>query len=56
MKKKTAKKYADAHGVFEEFVKQMPGDGPADLYLNLSRDYAALPPDDWDGVFNLTAK
>ena len=32
------------------------GDGPGELYLNISRDYATLPPDDWDQVFNLTAK
>jgi adenylate cyclase len=50
------KKYDDALAVFEEFAKLMPKDGPGELYLNLSRDYAALPPDDWDQVFNLTAK
>ena len=50
------KKYEDAHAVFAEFAKLMPGDGPGELYFNLSRDYAALPPDDWEGVFNLTAK
>jgi adenylate cyclase len=50
------KKYEESHSVFEEFAKLMPGDGPGELYLNISRDYAALPPDDWDQVFNLTAK
>lgn len=51
-----AKKYDAALALFEEFVKLVPGDGPGELYLNLSRDYSALPPDDWDQVFNLTAK
>ncbi len=50
------KKYDAALSSFEEFLRLMPGDGPGELYLNLSRDYAALPPDDWDQVFNLTAK
>lgn len=50
------KKYEESHAVFTEFAKLMPGDGPGELYLNISRDYAALPPDDWDQVFNLTAK
>ncbi|MEK7389909.1 MAG: adenylate/guanylate cyclase domain-containing protein [Elusimicrobiota bacterium] len=50
------KSYPEALAAFEEFSKLMPKDGPGDLYLNLSRDYTALPPDDWDQVFNLTAK
>jgi len=50
------KKYEESLEVFTEFAKLMPGDGPGELYLNISRDYAALPPDDWDQVFNLTAK
>ncbi len=50
------KKYDDALATFTEFAKLVPGDAPGELYLNLSRDYSALPPDDWDQVFNLTAK
>jgi adenylate cyclase len=50
------KKYDEALETFTKFAKLMPGDGPGELYLNLSRDYSALPPDDWDQVFNLTAK
>ena len=50
------KKYDAALATFEEFAKLMPKDGPGELYLGQSRDYAALPPDDWDQVFNLTAK
>ncbi len=50
------KKYEAALAGFTEFLSLMPQDGPGELYLNISRDYAALPPDDWDQVFNLTAK
>jgi adenylate cyclase len=50
------KDYEGALKAFEEFAKLMPGDEPGQLYLGQSRDYAALPPDDWDQVFNLTAK
>ena len=50
------KKYDDALAAFDEFTKLMPGDGPGELYHGQSRDYAALPPDDWDQVFKLTAK
>ncbi len=50
------KKYEESLAVFTEYAKLMPGDGAGELYLNLSRDYSALPPDDWDQVFNLTAK
>ena len=51
-----SKNYEAALPIFEEFVKLMPKDGAGELYLGQSRDYAALPPDDWDQVFNLTAK
>lgn len=50
------KSYEDALASFTEFLGLMPEDGPGELYRNISRDYAALPPDDWDQVFNLTAK
>ena len=50
------KKYEEALAAFTEFGALMPADGPGELYRNISRDYAALPPDDWDQVFNLTAK
>lgn len=52
-----ARKYAEAVAPFQEFVAVFPKDGPGNLYLNASRDYAAIPPDElWEGVFNLTAK
>ena len=50
------KRYDESLVIFTEYAKLMPADGAGELYLNLSRDYAALPPDDWDQVFNLTAK
>ncbi|MBI3564922.1 MAG: adenylate/guanylate cyclase domain-containing protein, partial [Elusimicrobia bacterium] len=52
-----ARKYAEALASFKKFAELMPEDGPGQLYLRLSTDYAALPPDEtWQGVFNLTAK
>lgn len=50
------KKYEAALAAFEDFVKLLPEDGPGELYLNQSRGYAVLPPDDWDMVFKMTAK
>ncbi len=50
------KKYDEALARFTDFLALMPKDGPGELYRNLSNDYASLPPDDWDQVFNLTAK
>jgi adenylate cyclase len=52
-----ARRYGDALDLFESLLKIFPDDGPGRLYRDLSRDYAAIPPDaSWDGVFNLTAK
>jgi class 3 adenylate cyclase/CHASE2 domain-containing sensor protein len=48
--------YAEAMTAFEEVIKIFPNDGPSFFYLNTSRDYSVLPPDNWDGVINLTAK
>lgn len=50
------KRYDDSLAAFTEFLGLLPEDGPGELYRNISRDYSALPPDDWDQVFNLTAK
>ncbi|MFA6002543.1 MAG: adenylate/guanylate cyclase domain-containing protein [Elusimicrobiota bacterium] len=42
---------------FEGVLKIFPKDGPANFYVNVSRDYSAIPPpEDWDGVIKLTAK
>lgn len=52
-----SRRYEKAMAAFEGVRKIFPTDGPSDLYLKASRDYAAIPPPaDWDGVFNLTAK
>lgn len=51
------REFEQAKGCFEQVIKIFPKDGPAALYLNVSTDYSAIPPpEDWDGVFNLTAK
>jgi len=51
------RKFKDALKSFEHFLEIFPDDGPARLYRDRSRDYAAIEPDEsWDGVFNLTAK
>ncbi|MBI5210249.1 MAG: adenylate/guanylate cyclase domain-containing protein [Elusimicrobia bacterium] len=51
------KEFAEAQAAFEAVLKVLPGDGPTKLYLNVSTDYAVIPPpEEWDGVFNLTAK
>jgi adenylate cyclase len=48
--------YAEAAAAFEEVIKIFPNDGPSFFYRNTARDYSVLPPDNWDGVINLTAK
>jgi len=51
------RRYEDAVLAFQEVLKLFPDDGPATLYRDAARDYAAIPPEEnWDGVFNLTAK
>ncbi|MFA6316300.1 MAG: adenylate/guanylate cyclase domain-containing protein [Elusimicrobiota bacterium] len=51
------KEFAEAKEAFEGFVKIFPEDGPAKLYLTVSTDYSVIPPpEEWDGVFNLTSK
>ncbi|MDE2512453.1 MAG: hypothetical protein KGL74_15110, partial [Elusimicrobia bacterium] len=52
-----ARKYEDALAAFKKFAEILPDDGPGQLYLERSQEYAVLPPDAaWEGVFNLTAK
>ena len=51
------REFEKAVACFQEVVKIVPADGPASLYLTVASDYSAIPPpEDWDGVFNLTAK
>ena len=52
-----ARKYGEALATFQKFIAIFPEDGPGQLYLRLSQEYALIPPDStWEGVFNLTAK
>jgi len=52
-----AKKFGEAVVCFQDVLKVFPKDGPSSLYLTVSTDYSVIPPpEDWDGVFNLTAK
>lgn len=49
--------FEEANRRFEEVLRIVPKDGPSGLYQHMAAEYAAIPPpDDWDGVFNLTAK
>ena len=42
---------------FEKVLELVPGDKPTRLYLSSCEDYIVIPPpDNWDGVFNLTSK
>lgn len=51
------REFPEAMAAFQEVVAVFPKDGPANLYLTVSTDYSVIPPpEDWDGVFNLTAK
>ncbi|MEI8191822.1 MAG: adenylate/guanylate cyclase domain-containing protein [candidate division NC10 bacterium] len=49
--------FAGAKARFQEVLGIVPGDKPSKLYLSACEDYVAIPPpQNWDGVFNLTAK
>ncbi|MBI3549621.1 MAG: CHASE2 domain-containing protein [Elusimicrobia bacterium] len=52
----STKSFADARDHFAAVLKIIPGDGPSTLYKNQAEDYSQIPPIDWDGVFNLSAK
>ncbi len=52
-----ARKYDAALAAFQKVAEIFPQDGPVQLYLRITADYAAIPPDAaWDGVFNLREK
>lgn len=49
--------YALAIPKFEAALQVIPDDGPALTYLDRCKEYLdSPPPDDWDGVFQLTSK
>jgi adenylate cyclase len=53
----SARDFAKALACFERVLAVFPEDGPGKLYAGICRDYVAVPPpEEWDGVFNLTAK
>jgi adenylate cyclase len=52
-----AKDWAKALKTFNEVLRLLPNDGPAQRYIKLCKEYIEEPRDpDWDGVFNLTTK
>ncbi|HOV37342.1 MAG TPA: adenylate/guanylate cyclase domain-containing response regulator, partial [Spirochaetales bacterium] len=52
-----AKDWKKAEMRFEEVLKVLPSDGPATTFLKRCQQYIQNPPpENWDGVFNLTAK
>lgn len=51
------REYVKAAAAFQRVLDIIPNDGPSALYLDCAKVYGAVPPpEDWDGVFNLTAK
>lgn len=52
-----ARDFAGSLKTIEQLLAVFPEDGPAKLYQHMATDYSAIPPpEDWDGVFKLTAK
>jgi adenylate cyclase len=51
------REFRDAGKIFTSLAAKNEADGPARLYIHKCREYlAAPPPDDWDGVSNLSQK
>ncbi|HOX21930.1 MAG TPA: adenylate/guanylate cyclase domain-containing protein [Elusimicrobiales bacterium] len=51
------REFAAAVKSFSAALEAVPGDKPSQFYLKNAQNYvAAPPPQDWDGVFNLTSK
>ncbi len=51
------KDWARARATFEEALRVLPNDGPAQRYVKSCQDFLVKPPAaNWDGVFNLTTK
>jgi len=50
-------KFDESKAEFESIVQDYPEDGPSQTYISRCELYNEEPPgDEWDGVFNLTAK
>jgi adenylate cyclase len=51
------RKFSEAAKVFEESLRQMPGDYLSSMYLERCKEFLKNPPDDsWNGVFVMTKK
>ncbi|MBA2918460.1 GAF domain-containing protein [Sphingomonas sp. MAH-20] len=49
--------WAEAKRAFGEACRAVPGDGPSAIYISRCEQFAKMPPpEDWDGVWSLTAK
>jgi adenylate cyclase len=52
-----ARNWGEAERGFECALQAMPNDGPSSMYISRCQQFAkSPPPDDWDGVWSLTAK
>ncbi len=50
-------KWKEAKGLFRQVLNIIPQDGPAEFYISRCNKFIKkAPPDNWDGVFNLTLK
>ena len=51
------REWDEAKRCFENVLMSRPEDGPSKVYLKRCDNFIQTPPpDDWDGVFNLTKK
>lgn len=51
------RRFSEAKARFTDLTKEFPGDGPSKTYLKRCITYVETPPpDNWDGVYNLTQK
>jgi len=51
------KRWAEAAIQFQQVLKVLPGDGPAETFLKRCQEYRQKPPaETWDGVYNLSMK
>jgi adenylate cyclase len=52
-----AREWKKARGIFRQVLDILPEDGPARFYIGRCDKFKKkAPPDNWDGVFNLTLK
>lgn len=52
-----ARRFEEARKGFARVLELVPGDKPSTLYLSNCENYLVIPPpDNWEAVFNLTAK